>query len=208
MKDYYEILGVAKSASQEEIKRAYRKLAHQHHPDKGGDASKFKVINEAYQVLSDVDKRSQYDRFGQAGGNFGPTGDGGAGNSGNFGDFENGFGFSFGGGGLGDLFGDLFANAFATVQAEVKITPAQAILGDEIKVKLQNEDIAFAMPAGTQDGTQFRFKGKGAQTRKGGRGDLILVVKIEMPKHPSREEKELYRKLRDLETKKHSWFKF
>jgi len=66
-KDYYEILGVEKSASDEEIKKAYRRLAHKHHPDKpGGDEKKFKEINEAYQILSDVQKRAQYDRFGTA----------------------------------------------------------------------------------------------------------------------------------------------
>lgn len=67
MKNYYEILGVEKSASAEEIKKAYRKLAHQYHPDKaGGNEKKFKEINEAYQVLSDNNKRSQYDKFGTA----------------------------------------------------------------------------------------------------------------------------------------------
>ena len=67
MKDYYKILGVHKSSSAEEVKKAYRKLAHQHHPDKqGGDEAKFKEINEAYQVLSDLQKRAQYDRFGTA----------------------------------------------------------------------------------------------------------------------------------------------
>jgi molecular chaperone DnaJ len=65
-KDYYKILGVGRNASQEEIKKAFRRLAHQHHPDKtGGDEKKFKEINEAYQVLSDSQKRSQYDQFGQ-----------------------------------------------------------------------------------------------------------------------------------------------
>jgi len=64
-KDYYQILGVARNASPEEIKKAYYKLAHKHHPDKGGDEKKFKEINEAYKVLSDKEKRSQYDRFGQ-----------------------------------------------------------------------------------------------------------------------------------------------
>src|ERR1700739_4864388 len=67
MKDYYTILGIAKNASEEDIKKAYRKLAHQYHPDKaGGDEKKFKEINEAYQVLSDKNKRAQYDRFGTA----------------------------------------------------------------------------------------------------------------------------------------------
>ena len=66
MKDYYQILGVTKGASQEEIKKAYYKLAHKYHPDKGGDKEKMKEINEAYQVLSDKDKRSQYDKFGSS----------------------------------------------------------------------------------------------------------------------------------------------
>src|SRR3989344_249737 len=62
--DYYEILGITKSASQEEVKKAFHKLAHKYHPDKGGDEKKFKEINEAYQVLSDAQKRQQYDQFG------------------------------------------------------------------------------------------------------------------------------------------------
>jgi len=64
-KDYYQVLGIPNEASQDEIKKAYYKLAHKHHPDKGGDEKKFKEINEAYQVLSDKEKRSQYDRFGR-----------------------------------------------------------------------------------------------------------------------------------------------
>ena len=63
--NYYEVLGVPKSASQDEIKKAFHKLAHKHHPDKGGDEKKFKEINEAYQVLSDKQKRAQYDQFGR-----------------------------------------------------------------------------------------------------------------------------------------------
>jgi len=63
--DYYEVLGITKGASQEEIKKAFHKLAHKYHPDKGGDEKKFKEINEAYQVLSDKNKRAQYDQFGR-----------------------------------------------------------------------------------------------------------------------------------------------
>ena len=66
-KDYYKVLGIQRSASDEEVKKAYRKLAHQYHPDKpGGNEAKFKEINEAYQVLGDKGKRGQYDRFGTA----------------------------------------------------------------------------------------------------------------------------------------------
>ncbi|HLD28443.1 MAG TPA: DnaJ domain-containing protein, partial [Patescibacteria group bacterium] len=66
-KDYYEVLGVNKSATQDEVKKAFRKLAHEHHPDKGnGNADKFKEINEAYQTLNNPQKRKQYDQFGQS----------------------------------------------------------------------------------------------------------------------------------------------
>jgi molecular chaperone DnaJ len=110
-KDYYEVLGVPKTASAEEIKTAFRKKAHQHHPDKGGDAEKFKELNEAYQVLGNETKRHQYDQFGSSFQN-GQAGGGnpyGAGfNQGGF-DFS---GFQNGGidmddlfGGFGDIFG-------------------------------------------------------------------------------------------------------
>lgn len=72
--DYYEILGVARGATQEEIKKAFHKLAHKYHPDKGGDEKKFKEINEAYQVLSDKQKRTQYDQFGRVFDQGGPGG--------------------------------------------------------------------------------------------------------------------------------------
>ena len=76
MSDYYQILGVSRDASPDEIKRAYRKLAHKYHPDKGGDEKKFKEINEAYQVLSNKEKRAQYDRFGSVFEGTGTTGPG------------------------------------------------------------------------------------------------------------------------------------
>lgn len=112
MTDYYEILGVSKNASEDEIKKAFRKLAHKHHPDKGtGDEKKFKEINEAYQVLSNKERRQRYDSHGQTfngqghgGGNpFGGQGGGGF-------DF-NGFssqGFDFSGSGFEDIFSDIF----------------------------------------------------------------------------------------------------
>lgn len=95
MKDYYQILGVSKNASQEEIKKAFHRQAHKHHPHKGGDEKKFKEINEAYQVLSDKNKRAQYDQFGSV-----PEGQGF-----NWQDFSSG-GIDFDD--LGDIFGDIF----------------------------------------------------------------------------------------------------
>ncbi len=105
-KDYYKILGIEKNASQDDIKRAFRKLAHEHHPDKGGNAEKFKEANEAYQVLGDDAKRRQYDQFGSEG----PQG---------FGGFSAGGGSPFGGGGFSGFdpsmfeeFGDIFGGMF------------------------------------------------------------------------------------------------
>src|SRR3989344_1311975 len=94
MKDYYKILGVQKSATEDEIKKAYRKLAHQYHPDKpGGNETKFKEISEAYQILSDKNKRTNYDRFGTAEPNMGFGGAGGYGGFSGMPNWEN-FGFS------------------------------------------------------------------------------------------------------------------
>ena len=116
MKDYYKILGVDSSATQEEIKKAYYKLAHKYHPDKGGDEQKFKEINEAYQVLGNKEKRAQYDRFGrvfegaQAGGFGGEQGfswQDFAQNFQNQGGFGN-FGFDFSNFDLGDILEDFF----------------------------------------------------------------------------------------------------
>lgn len=111
-KDYYDILGVSKGASDDEIKKAYRKLAHKYHPDKsGGDAEKFKEINAAYQVLSDKSKRQQYDQFGS---NFDQRGGGGQGFGGfDFSGFQQGFGgqgFDFGEG-FEDIFSDIFGGS-------------------------------------------------------------------------------------------------
>jgi molecular chaperone DnaJ len=119
-KDYYNILGVSRDASDDDIKKAYRKLAHKYHPDKaGGDEAKFKEANEAYQVLSDKEKRSQYDQYGQtfeqaqSQGGFG-----GFEGFRDFSSFADGFEFNFGGNrgqggfsGFEDIFGDIFSQA-------------------------------------------------------------------------------------------------
>lgn len=139
MKDYYSILGVPKTAAQEEIKKAYRKMAHQYHPDKNkGDDKKFKEVNEAYQVLGDEKKRAHYDRFGTAGSPFG----GGGGQNGGF-DFSGG-GFNFNGQefDLGDIFGDIFGFAQG---GRSGTRPERKARGNDISVLLEIslEDAAF-----------------------------------------------------------------
>ena len=99
-KDYYQTLGISRNASPEEIRKAYHKLAHKYHPDKGGDEKKFKELNEAYQILSNKEKKAQYDQFGRVfEGEAGPGFDFGSA-------FRKGEGFDFGFGDFGD-FGDL-----------------------------------------------------------------------------------------------------
>jgi molecular chaperone DnaJ len=148
MADYYELLGVSKDASDDEIKKAYRKLAHKYHPDKsGGDEAKFKEISAAYQVLSDKTKRQQYDQFGQT---FDQGGSGGAGGFGGQGaggfDFS---GFSSGGGFSGGDFEDIFSNIFGggggggrrkkrgqDIQVDVEIDFSEMVSGAKRKISL------------------------------------------------------------------------
>ncbi|MBI4281483.1 molecular chaperone DnaJ [Candidatus Uhrbacteria bacterium] len=145
-KDYYNILGITKSASQDEIKRAFRKLAHELHPDKGGDPKKFKEVNEAYQVLSDAEKRKQYDQYGTTFEN--AQAQGGMGGFEGFRDFTGfteGMGVNFED--LGDLFGGMFGGGQsrsrsgrvrrgADIQADLKIAFRDAVFGIEKEVEL------------------------------------------------------------------------
>ncbi len=151
-RDYYDVLGVNKDASADEIKKAFRKAAVKHHPDKeGGDETKFKEINEAYEVLKDQQKRQRYDQFGHAGVG-GSSGGGGGGNP-----FEGfgGFGgqnanFDFGDGGLGDIFGQFFGNAAGggqrgprrgrDVEVSLTLTFEQAVFGTEEKIEITMDD--------------------------------------------------------------------
>jgi len=153
-RDYYEILGVGKDASADEIKKAFRRLAVQHHPDKeGGDESKFKEINEAYEVLKDPSKRQRYDQFGHAGVG-GATG-GAGGNP--FGGGFNGFGgqgqninFDFGDLGLGDIFGSFFGGGGSPrnqgprrgrdVETKIDISFEAAVFGTEEELHLNIDD--------------------------------------------------------------------
>jgi len=146
-RDYYEILGVNKSASDDEIKKAYRKAAVKYHPDKeGGDEEKFKEINEAYEVLKDGAKRQRYDQFGHAG-----VGGNGASGGDPFGGFSGqNVHFDFGDGGLGDIFGQFFgANQSGAnrgprrgrdVEASLQLTFEEAIFGVEENIELDLND--------------------------------------------------------------------
>ena len=147
-RDYYEVLGISKSASADEIKKAYRKAAVQHHPDKeGGDETKFKEISEAYEVLKDSQKRQRYDQFGHAG--VGGSSSGGAGGNPfeGFGGFGQGQGFDFGDGGLGDIFGQFFGGGRQQapqrgrdVEVTLQLTFEEAVFGVEQKIGLDMDD--------------------------------------------------------------------
>jgi molecular chaperone DnaJ len=148
-KDYYKTLGVDKSATADEIKKAFRKTAHKHHPDKkDGDEAKFKEANEAYQVLSDEKKRSQYDQFGSTGPNtFGGAGSQQAGGFGGF-DFSQagGAGFDFGDIDLGDIFGGFGGGRRssrkrkgADMQMRMDIDFVDAVFGVDKKINLDRK---------------------------------------------------------------------
>ncbi|WP_181037443.1 DnaJ C-terminal domain-containing protein [Arthrobacter sp. ZGTC412] len=203
-KDFYAILGIAKDASDADIKKAYRKLARQHHPDtnSGNSASekKFKDISEAYSVLSDPEERQQYDAIRAMGGGarFAPGG-AGAGNGG----FEDMFGGLFTGntgrhsggfnpsaGGIPPEFADLFGGGFgqpgfqrtpqkgADRSASTSISFSGSIRGTTIGLREPSgEVIDVRVPAGIKDGQKVRVRGKG-QPGPAGNGDLVVSVAV------------------------------
>ncbi len=289
-KDYYKILEVEKGASKEELKKAFRKKAHEYHPDKQtGNEAKFKEVNEAYQVLSDDQKRAQYDRFGSAGPQFG--GQGGAQGFGgfdfggfniNFDGFQNGQEFdlndifsAFGGGGFGrrvkrgrdivlsldisfrdsihgvektirvpeqssqkakgevtikipagiesgqmmklqgygeavdggqpgDILVKIYVASHKTLRKEglhvvsdlsVKLT--DALLGANYEIEGVDGPIKLKIPKGIQTGKILRIKGGGVQAGRFQHGDLLVIVKVEIPDSLTREQKKLIEELQN-----------
>ncbi len=316
-RDYYEILGVSKGASDTEIKSAYRKLARKHHPDidkSAGAAEKFKEVSEAYQVLADVNKRKQYDQFGHgafdrsqgfpgagAGGGFNPFGGAGGGwqtyswsSGGNpFGSAQGGPNVEFDFGGFEDPF-ELFSQIFggsspfgqnvrrhptyslsisfneaihgvtkdveiesrnregklerkrmrikvppgvdngtrmrfgpssdgldivfnvgrnpqflregSDIFSEINISIPQLVLGDIFEVDTVQGKVKVKVPHGTQPGSLVKLKGKGAPRLGGSSGDHYVRVNLNVPQNPTKEEKQLYEQLKNLSSKKKSWF--
>ncbi len=206
-KDYYKVLGVARTANADEIKRAYRKLARRYHPDVSKEAQaeeKFKEVQEAYEVLRDTEKRAAYDQLGaqwKAGEQFRPPPDWGQ-----------GFEYSFGGGGGEDAagFSDFFANLFGSRSpfghpggssfrrrggdrhARIEIDLEDAYQGAERMIRLQNpevtkegrvklteKEVRVTIPAGVTEGQQIRLRGQGESAPgEGTAGDLYLEIGI------------------------------
>ena len=199
-RDYYQVLGVDRSAGEAEIKKAYRKLARQYHPDinPGNTAAeaKFKEINEAYEVLSDKDKREKYDRFGRDWQRYQQGGPGAGGNP-----FGGGSPFGGGGGDFSDFFETLFGGAGAagrggprggggfsmdgqSIEHEVEITLEEAFGGTQRTLQFSGSGgaprtLTVKVPPGVDTGSRVRVAGEGGAGVGGGkRGDLFLIVKV------------------------------
>jgi curved DNA-binding protein len=209
--DYYKVLGVDKKATTDDIKKAFRKLAVRYHPDKNPGSKeaeeKFKLINEAHEVLSDPEKRKKYDMLGENWNRFQQQGQPGSGGSPYGEGFENGGGYYYEGD-LSDLFGDAgggtsdFFEAFfgrqagkrrsgqsrqfrgQDYEAEIEISLEEAFSGTDRILKVHEEKLRIAISPGAYDGQLLRIKGKGAQgSSNAQRGDLYVKVKIKP--HPA-----------------------
>ncbi|MBX8466338.1 DnaJ C-terminal domain-containing protein [Deinococcus sp. RIT780] len=204
-KDYYDVLGVSRGASEADIKSAYRRLAKQYHPDKNaGDekaAERFKEIGEAYAVLSDPEKRQVFDQFGHTGQvppGYGGPGAGGGFQGGDFSGFDPGqfsdffqglFGQTgrrggagqgfpggaqvnledlLGGGGMGG--GRRFVQ---NVEGELQVTLAEAFSGSDEVINVDGKRLSLRVPAGTRDGARLRLAGQGP-----GGGDVLLTIRV------------------------------
>lgn len=195
--DFYEVLGVARDAGADEIKKKYRQLARKYHPDvsKETDAEeRFKQINEAYDVLKDKDKRAAYDQLGanwKHGQDFNAPPGFDFGDGGSFGDiFETLFsqgGIGGGGfegfGGFSGQQGGGFARKGADLQTTVRIDLMQAMRGDQVNITVNSKNLNIKIPKGIKAGQKIRLAGQGQPGEGGGpSGDLLVEVSIN--KHP------------------------
>ena len=182
-KDFYKILGVTKGVSDADLKKAYRKLAKANHPDlhPGDQAaeSRFKDISEAYDVLSDVTERREYDAVRAMGGGarFQAGGRGGQG-----GGFEDVFSNFFGGGGFPS--GGFGGGGFAPQRGQDLTTSSSvdfidSIHGTNVKLTVSGKPVTLKVPDGIQDGQKLKLKGKGQPSPNGGQaGDLVVTIKV------------------------------
>ena len=184
MTDYYSILGINETANPDEIKKAYRKLANQHHPDKGGDQAKFKDISVAYDILSNPQKKAEYDhqrQFGQGQHmhfNF-------DGNNMDFGPFGHVFGQGFANSPFGDIFGrQIRRNRDLNIQCQISLL--DSYLGKQLEANYRlpsgkNQNVVINVPAGIGHGETIRYAGLGDDSMPGApRGNLNVTV-IVMP---------------------------
>jgi len=176
--DYYEHLGVDRTSSPSDIKKAYRKLASKHHPDKGGDAEQFKKIQEAYDTLSDPQKKEQYD-------NPNPFGQGFEGNM----NFEDIFGSIFGGGGFGQR-----VRKNPDSQFNLHISLEEAYNGSNFNLNMPDgSEVSIRIPAGIRDGARLRVAGKGRQRDPNmPPGDVFVHVNVDTPSNWGRDGDNLY----------------
>jgi curved DNA-binding protein len=208
-KDYYKTLGVDKTASEQDIKKAYRRLAKQYHPDANPNdpsaEARFKEINEAYEVLGDADKRTKYDRFGADFQRYQQAGGSGSGFYGDPGGFYTNVDMNDSG--FGDLFESLFggfgrgAGGARTrgpvrgrdVEHEVSISLREAYEGTTRYITKGERRIKVNIPAGADNGTKVRLAGEGEAGMGGGAaGDLYLVVKVQPDNKFERQGDDLY----------------
>lgn len=205
-KDYYKILGVEKGATQEEIKKAFRKLAVKYHPDKNPNdkkaEEKFKEANEANEVLGDPEKRKKYDELGANWKQYQQQGDQYQRQySRRTHDFEEGFG-----GGFSDFFESFFGGGFsgyerqqtrsrvgADLTAEMELSLQDVFYGSTRQVTINGERINLKVKPGTRDGQVLRMKGKGSPGSGGGSpGDLLITVKLIQDSRFERKGDDLY----------------
>ena len=222
--DYYKILGVDKNISQDDVRAAYRKRAKQFHPDLHPNdpkaKAKFQALNEAYDVISDPEKRAKYDKYGeqwknaaayeQAGGGFGGFGgaEGPGGNPFEGFDFSN---FGSGGSGFSSFFENLFgggarrstrdySSSYGTgeMNMNVNIDMYTALLGGDGIIRLSNgSKIKLKIKPETQNGTKVRVRGKGYDRGNGTFGDLIITYNVKLPTGLNERQKELLRQMKE-----------
>ena len=217
--DYYKILGVDKNIPQKELRAAYRKRAKQFHPDLHPNdpkaKAKFQALNEAYDVLSDPEKRKKYDTYGEKWKEAEAYGNASGGGFGGFGGSPfDGFDFSSfqnGTGGFSSFFQDLFGsmgrksknsqsarNNTGKMTAKVGIDHYTAMLGGEVMIQLNSgSKLKLKIKPETQNGTKVRVRGKGYDRGDGTFGDLIITYNVKLPTGLTERQKVLLRQMRD-----------